>query len=96
MKRIIYLSLFLLLLALNSAAEERQLQAAVPGDAGTIALQVTLDEARPAGLENYSGIAPNEPAAVPEPATLGLLGLGVNTVDLRIFNALSPHDESCG
>ncbi len=38
---------------------------------------MTLDEASPAVLENYSGIAPNEPAAVPEPTTLGLVGLGV-------------------
>ncbi len=78
MKRAIYLSLFLLLLTLSAAAEELHLQAAVPGEAGTIALRVMLDEASPAVMENYSGISPEpEPAAIPEPATLGLLGLGV-------------------
>ncbi|MCP4400509.1 MAG: PEP-CTERM sorting domain-containing protein [bacterium] len=79
MKRIIYPSIFLLLLlTLNATAEERHLQTAVPGEAGTIALRVTLDEGAPAVLENYSGISPDpEPAAVPDPATLGLLGLGV-------------------
>ncbi len=78
MKRTIYLSIFLLLLTINASAEERHLQAAVPGEAGTIALRVTLDEAQPAVLGNYSGLSPDsEPAAVPEPATLGLLGLGV-------------------
>ncbi len=77
MKRTIYLSIFLLFLTISASAEERHLQAAVPGEAGTIALRVTLDEEHQAVLENYSGIAPNEPAAVPEPTTLGLLGLGV-------------------
>ncbi len=78
MKQIICLSLFFLLLTLTTAAEERHLQAAVPGEAGTIALRVTLDEAPPAVLENYSGISPEpEPSAIPEPATLWLLGLGV-------------------
>ncbi len=77
MTRIMYLSIFLLALTISASAEERHLQASVPGEAGTIALRVTLDEAHPAVLENYFGIAPNEPAAVPEPATLGLLGLGV-------------------
>ncbi|MCP4396241.1 MAG: PEP-CTERM sorting domain-containing protein [bacterium] len=78
MKRIIWLSLFFLLLTLNAAAKERHLQAAVPGEAGTIGLRVTLNEAHPAVLENYSGLSPEpEAAAVPEPTTLGLLGLGV-------------------
>ncbi len=78
MKRIICLNLFLLLLALNASAEERHLQAAVPGEAGTIALRVTLDEGAPAVMENYFGISPEpEPSAIPEPATLWLLGLGV-------------------
>ena len=81
MKRILYISIIVLvLLTLNAAAEERQLQAAVPGEAGTIALRVTLDEGNPAVMENYSGLTPEpepEPSAVPEPATLGLLGLGV-------------------
>ncbi len=78
MKRIICLSISLLLLPLNVAAEDLHLQAAVPSEAGTIALRVTLDEAHPAVLEKYSGIGPDpEPSAVPEPTTLGLLGLGV-------------------
>ncbi len=78
MKRTIYLSIFLLLLTISASAEERHLQAAVPGEAGTIALRVTLDEGAPAVLEKYSGLSPEpEPAAIPEPATLGLLGLGV-------------------
>ncbi len=76
MKRTIYLSIFLLLLTISASAEERHLQAAVPGEAGTIVLRVTLDEGAPAVLENYSGLSP-EPAAIPEPTTLGLLGLGV-------------------
>ncbi|MCP4406088.1 MAG: PEP-CTERM sorting domain-containing protein [bacterium] len=76
MKRIICLSIFLLLLAFNAAAEELHLQTAVPGEVGMIALRVTLDETHPAMLENYSGLTP-EPSAVPEPSTLGLLGLGV-------------------
>ncbi len=41
-------------------------------EAGTIALRVTLDEAHPAVLENYSGLNPDEPSAVLEPVTLGL------------------------
>ena len=78
MKRIICVSLFFLLLTLNAAAEELHLQAAVPGEAGTIALRVTLEEASPAVLRNDSGISPDpKPSALPEPATLGLLGLGV-------------------
>ncbi|MCP4404627.1 MAG: hypothetical protein GY801_45905, partial [bacterium] len=57
MKKLIYLSMWhmLLLLTLSAAAEELQLQAAVPGEAGTIALRVTLDEAPPAVMQNYSG-----------------------------------------
>ncbi len=78
MRQIICLSIFLLVVTMSASAEEVDLQAAVPGDAGTIALRVTLDEAQPAVLGNYSGLSPDsEPAAVPEPATLGLLGLGV-------------------
>ncbi|MCP4398670.1 MAG: PEP-CTERM sorting domain-containing protein [bacterium] len=77
MTRIMWLSLFFLLLTLNASAEELHLQAAVPGEAGMIALRVTLGEAPPAVLENYSGIGPDEPSAVPEPSTVGLLGLGV-------------------
>ncbi|MCP4403295.1 MAG: PEP-CTERM sorting domain-containing protein [bacterium] len=43
-----------------------------------IALRVTLDERQPTVLENYSGLSPDpEPSDVPEPATLGLLGLVV-------------------
>ena len=77
MKRIICLSLLFLLLTLNVAAEERRLQAAVPGEAGTIALRVTLEEGSPAVLRNDSGISPEpKPSALPEPATLGLLGPG--------------------
>ncbi len=76
MKQIICLSIFWLSLTLSAAAEELQLQAAVPGEAGTIALRVTLEEAHPAVLENYSGIVSGS-SAVPEPSTLGLLGLGV-------------------
>ncbi|MCP4401665.1 MAG: PEP-CTERM sorting domain-containing protein [bacterium] len=80
MTRIVCLNIFLLLLlllTLNATAEELHLQTSMPSEAGTIALRVTLDEAPPAVLENYSGIVPNEPAAVPEPSTLGVLGLGV-------------------
>ncbi|MCP4401667.1 MAG: PEP-CTERM sorting domain-containing protein [bacterium] len=77
MTRMICVSIFLLLLTLSASAEDVHLQAAVPGEAGTIALRVTLDEAPPAVLENSSGIGPDAPLAVPEPATLGLLGLGV-------------------
>ena len=79
MTRIICLSLLLLaLLTFNAAAEELHLQATVPGEAGTIALRVTLEEEPPVVLQNYSGLRPEpQPAAVPEPATLGLLGLGV-------------------
>ncbi len=76
MKRTILSLCVVLLLALNAAAEDVNLQAAVPGEAGTIALRVTLNEAHPAVLENYSGLSP-DPSAVPEPSTLGLLGLGV-------------------
>ncbi len=78
MKQIICLSIFWLslTLTLNASAEELSLQAAVPGNAGTIALRVTLDEASPVVMENYSGIV-SESLALPEPATLGLLGLGV-------------------
>ncbi|MCP4376279.1 MAG: PEP-CTERM sorting domain-containing protein [bacterium] len=76
MTRMICVSIFLLLLTLGASAEDVNLQAAVPGEAGTIVLRVTLDEAHPAVLENYSGLTP-EPSAVPEPSTLGLLRLGV-------------------
>ncbi len=64
------------MLTINTSSEDGNLLAAIPGEVGTIALRVTLDEAHPAVLEKYSGLSP-EPAAVPEPATLGLLGLGV-------------------
>ncbi len=74
--RIICLSKFLLLQTLSASAEDVNLQAVVPGEAGTIALRVTLDEGVPAVMENSSGLSP-EPSAVPEPVTLGLLGLGV-------------------
>ena len=47
MKRIICLSLFFLLLTLNVAADERQLQAAVPDGDGTVVLRVTLAESAP-------------------------------------------------
>jgi hypothetical protein len=78
MKRIIYVSIFFLLLTLNAAAEERQLQAAVPSEAGTIALRVTLDEGVPPLLGNDTGINPAPGLSpVPEPATLGLMGLDV-------------------
>ncbi|MCP4399483.1 MAG: PEP-CTERM sorting domain-containing protein [bacterium] len=76
MKHIIISLFVVLLLTLSASAEEVSLQASVPGDAGTIALRVTLDEAQSAVLENSSGLSPEpEPSAVPEPATLGLLGL---------------------
>ncbi|MCP4404663.1 MAG: PEP-CTERM sorting domain-containing protein [bacterium] len=74
MTRMICVSIFLLLQALSASAEDVNLQAVVPGEAGTIALRVTLDVGAPVLLEKYSGLAP-EPAAIPEPATLGLLGL---------------------
>ncbi|MCP4405260.1 MAG: PEP-CTERM sorting domain-containing protein [bacterium] len=70
MRRIMCLNLFLLLVTIHASAEDVNLQANVPGDAGTIALRVTLDEGAPVLLEKYSGLTP-------EPATLGLLGLGV-------------------
>ena len=73
MKRTICLNILLLtLLTLNAAAEERRLQAAVPGETGTVALRVTLAEEVPVPTPT-----PDDPSAVPEPATLGLLGLGV-------------------
>ena len=89
MKHMICVSLLslLLLLALSASAEDVRLQAAVPGNAGpepgsagTIELTVTLDsgsssdEVTPAVMQNYSSVGPS---AVPEPATLVLVGLGV-------------------
>ncbi|MCP4401646.1 MAG: hypothetical protein GY801_30640, partial [bacterium] len=62
MTRMIYLSIFLLLLTISASAEERHLQAVVPGEAGTIALRATLDEALPSVMQNYSVLVP-APAA---------------------------------
>ncbi len=65
MARMICVSIFLLLLTLSASAEDVHLQAAVPGEAGTIALRVTLDDGAPAVLEKYSGLSPEPgPAAV--------------------------------
>ncbi|MCP4398888.1 MAG: hypothetical protein GY801_16510, partial [bacterium] len=47
MRRIMCLNLFLLLVTIHASAEDVNLQANVPGDAGTIALRVTLDEGAP-------------------------------------------------
>ncbi len=77
MKRLVYLSsVVVLLLTLSVSAEDVSLQASVPGEAGTVELTVTLDEANPAIMDNYSSIGPG-PSTVPEPSTLALLGLGV-------------------
>ncbi len=55
---------------------------------------MTLDEASPAVLQNYSGIVPNEPAAVPEPSTLGLLGLGVlGLIAARMRRKMSKYAQ---
>ncbi len=76
MKRMIYVSMFVLLLTLSASAEDVSLQASVPGDAGTVELTVSLDDTNPAIMDNYSSIGPG-PSTVPEPSTLVLIGLGV-------------------
>jgi hypothetical protein len=88
MKRVIYISMFLLLLILSASAEDVSLQASVPGEAGTVRLTVSLDEANPAVMNNYSSIDPG-PSTVPEPSTLALIGLGiVALVGWRRFRTL--------
>jgi hypothetical protein len=76
MKRMIYISMCVLLLTLSASAEDVRLRADVPGDAGTVELKVSLDNENPAVMQNYSSIG-SSPSTVPEPSTLLLLGLGI-------------------